>query len=914
MDRWQRLQELFEKASALDPAEVPGFLAREEPDPGLRAEVMALLRADSSREGLTSLVGRVASGAELEGLEAGMLVGPWRLLEERGAGGMGTVFRAERADGAYERIVAIKFLRGPPSRDAAERMRRERQILANLDHPNIARLIDGGTTPGGVPYLVMDYVEGRPITEHARALTLDERLRLLATVARALQFAHQHLVIHRDLKPANILVRADGTPVLLDFGIAKLLEAGTEEDQSRTLAWFTPGYASPEQRLGAPVSTATDIYSLGQVMAEVLSGEFRQPRADGSVALPGERGLKGLPGQRLRELDAIVAQACAIDPAQRYRSAEALAEDIDRYFRHMPVRAAPARPGYLLRRFLRRHRIGVAMVAAFLLAMAAFTWRLAIERDRALQAEALAQSNAATAEQVVDYLVSLFKAASPEQAGNEPIMPAELVDRGLERLREQLDDQPRQRARLLSALGRIDMELGRMEQAVETLEEAVALDRQLGDREHLARDLSQLGFAMNILERSTEALGMFTEAIGLFDAVDNPEEKVSTMTGLALAHYRLGNGPEAWAVARECLQLAEQVLEPESERMVHALQAYAEVASSIGHGEEAVEAAGRALEILRRRHPDRVHEIAIAAGFLGGIHARLENHEEAIRLFREAIGLHLGIRSPDSDWLIMPRHNLAVSLYYVGRELEASAIFRENLDQMRARGLTGTPAFLITLTNLARLYATVGDHERALVLYEEYAGLVAGADADMASRNDDSMRLGHGEALIDVGRLEEARSLIWQEIPDLGTDENAIDRSQRLLLIAKWMRRSGRLDEVEPYLDQAEDELVRRFGQGYVRLAQVARARADLRLDQGRPHEAIPLLGQAIADLAAAWGEQTILVVDARVKLLRALVDSGRLDEARELLAGGFDGLEQRVLPQGPMMQELMRLRARLRR
>src|SRR5690606_13246386 len=147
MDRWQQLQELFEKASALDPAEVPGFLAREEPDPGLRAEVMALLRADSSREGLTSLVGRVASGAELEGLEAGMLVGPWRLLEERGAGGMGTVFRAERADGAYERIVAIKFLRGPPSRDAAERMRRERQILANLDHPNIARLIDGGTTP-----------------------------------------------------------------------------------------------------------------------------------------------------------------------------------------------------------------------------------------------------------------------------------------------------------------------------------------------------------------------------------------------------------------------------------------------------------------------------------------------------------------------------------------------------------------------------------------------------------------------------------------------------------------------------------------------------------------------------------------------------------------------------------------------
>src|SRR5690606_31496097 len=171
-----------------------------------------------------------------------MQVGPWRLLDELGAGGMGTVFRAERADGAYERVVAIKFLRGLPTRDATDRMRRERQILANLEHPNIARLIDGGTTADGQPYLVMDHVEGVSITEHVRGLGIEERLRLVAMVARAVHFAHQHLVVHRDLKAANILVRRDGTPMLLDFGIAKLLEQDGGVETGLTQAWFTPGY------------------------------------------------------------------------------------------------------------------------------------------------------------------------------------------------------------------------------------------------------------------------------------------------------------------------------------------------------------------------------------------------------------------------------------------------------------------------------------------------------------------------------------------------------------------------------------------------------------------------------------------------------------------------------------------------
>lgn len=423
-ERWRRLQDLFEGALARAPDERDAWLAGQDADEALRREVLALLAADAAEDKVPGVLQYAAAAGTAAAPGADSLVGPWRLLRELGAGGMGTVFLAERADGAYQRTVAIKFLNGIASRDAGERMRRERQILADLDHPGIARLLDGGSTPEGQPYLVMEYVEGADLASAGRALGLEDRLRLLQKVAQAVHYAHQRLVVHRDLKPANILVREDGRPVLLDFGIARLADAGEADGQTQTRAWYTPGYASPEQRRGGPVGTASDIYALGQILAELLSGRFVPPAPDGTVALPSARGLRGLARRRMRELDALVQHACAPAVEQRYPSAAALADDIDRWFQHKPLRAAPARPWYRISTFLRRQRWTVAAALAAVLALVSFTLRLSQERDRALAAEARALEESATAEEVVQFLVSLFRAAAPDQAGNRPIQPA----------------------------------------------------------------------------------------------------------------------------------------------------------------------------------------------------------------------------------------------------------------------------------------------------------------------------------------------------------------------------------------------------------------------------------------------------------------------------------------------------------
>lgn len=915
VERWVRLQELFDRAVALQPSARAAFLEREESDSSIRADVLALLEADNGGDALGGLVERVAEKVQLDTLSSGMLVGPWRLLDELGAGGMGTVFRAERADGAYERLVAIKFLRGLPTRDAAERMRRERQILADLDHPNIAGLVDGGTTSEGQPYLVMDYVEGESITDYARNCSIDQRLRLIASLAKALHFAHQHLVVHRDLKPANIMVRKDGTPMLLDFGIAKLLEADAADDAGRTQAWFTPGYASPEQRRGEGVSTASDIYALGQVLAEVLTGVYRPPDPDGEVVLPSARGLTGLPRRRLRELDALVAQACAPRRAARYRSAEALADDIERYFEHRPLRAAPARPGYVLRSFLHRHRLAVAGVSLFVLAMAVFTWRLVLERDRALQAESLAQANATTAEQVVDYLVSLFEAASPEQAGNEPILPGELVDRGRARIREQLADQPRQRARLLGVLGRIDSELGRSEQALGSLHEALAIERVSGSPVHAAEQLIAIGMLENQNERPEQAEQAFTEALDrIGDAASEQPLRSKALGGLALAQLRMGRSDQARASAAEALQLAERVDGPASPLAVQALQVVAEVDSRTGQGEAAIEAARRALTIVRDWRPEQPLEIAIAAGFLANTFVHQEDYASAIPLFREMLDLRLRTLAPDSAWVTTARHNLAHSLYLHGQTLEALPLMQENIDLLRARGEDSTPSYLVAVNNIASLHESTGDFDRAIPLFRELYDKAVAASASSLEPRLDQYRQNYGRSLMLAGRLQEAEPLLWTEIPVAADPQaNAIERGRRLLHIGEWLRRSGRYDEVEAYLTQAEAVFGSVLEPGHPRFAAVMRVRAQMALDRGRAGDAVPVLRKVMSDLQATLGSDAAATMEARALLVRALLESGERAEAAQLLESGFSGVPGRFALQAPIRAELDRLRAQLR-
>jgi len=395
--RLRRVRALFDAAMEKPPPERPALVARAAgSDTALRDEVLALLAGEEEAKGFLSGPAAVPEslaaserGASVPSL-VGRQIGSYRLLDEIGHGGMGTVYRAARADDSFQKTVALKLVRGAPSDFVQQRFRRERQILAKLQHPNIATVLDGGTTTEGQPYLVMEYVEGEPIDRYcaARDLPVRRRLEMFREVCGAVHYAHQNLVVHRDLKPANILVTQDGTPKLLDFGIAKLLAAGLEPEMAPTatlLPMMTPEYASPEQVRGGAVTTGSDVYSLGVVLYELLTG--RRPyvvRTDsleeivravcGTEPLSPSTAVRSPTTTRPAvtasdlkgDLDTIVLKALRKEPARRYLSAQELSEDLRRHLVGLPVMARADSPAYRIGKFVTRHRVavGAAVLAA----------------------------------------------------------------------------------------------------------------------------------------------------------------------------------------------------------------------------------------------------------------------------------------------------------------------------------------------------------------------------------------------------------------------------------------------------------------------------------------------------------------------------------------------------------------------
>jgi eukaryotic-like serine/threonine-protein kinase len=387
---WQRPKEVFQAALTRAPERRGAFLDEAcGGDGGLRGEVERLLAAYDAAGGfLSSPVGLDAHGAEEAGAPgaAPERIGPYRILDTIAQGGMGTVYRAVRDDDAFRKTVALKLVRGGRHSDYFERrFRQERQILARLQHPNIATVLDGGTAEDGQPYLVMEHVEGQPITDFctARGMGTRERVAAFRTVCGAVQYAHQNLVVHRDIKPANVLVDGHGAPKLLDFGIAKLLASGVDPDQAPTatvLPMMTPEYASPEQVRGGAVTTASDVYSLGVLLYELLAGRRpyevqadsleaivqavcqTEPRAP-SVAVGGRTGSLPTASELRGDLDTIVLKALRKEPERRYRTAHDLSEDLRRHLEGLPVTARADTLGYRAGKFVRRHRAAVAAAA-----------------------------------------------------------------------------------------------------------------------------------------------------------------------------------------------------------------------------------------------------------------------------------------------------------------------------------------------------------------------------------------------------------------------------------------------------------------------------------------------------------------------------------------------------------------------
>ncbi|MEO5625449.1 MAG: serine/threonine-protein kinase, partial [Dokdonella sp.] len=406
-EQWTLARALFEAALERPPADRAAFLdaaAAADPrcDAHVRDEVRAMLAADEATgDHATELAGAAPdllaqldakSSADERGGFLGVRVGPWKLVRELGHGGMGAVYLGERVDGDFQQRAAIKLVRtGWDAGELQRRFRSERRILASLDHPNIARLIDGGETIDGKPYLAMEFVDGKPLCAYCdtKRLPLIERLRLFVSICAAVAHAHRSLIVHRDLKPSNILVNTDGEVKLLDFGIARLLEPGTHATSS-ALRMFTPEYAAPEQVRGDAVTTSVDVYALGLMLYELLTGRrpygqaastpaayerailtdeparpslLAQAHDAQSLALAQARVLDpNQLGASLRgDLDAIVLKALRKEPEQRYASVEAFADDVQRYLRHQPVSARRGNWRYRGGRFLQRHWLAAAL-------------------------------------------------------------------------------------------------------------------------------------------------------------------------------------------------------------------------------------------------------------------------------------------------------------------------------------------------------------------------------------------------------------------------------------------------------------------------------------------------------------------------------------------------------------------------
>ena len=530
---WQRVEELFELASAQPVEARRQFLAEScGQDVRLRDELEAMLAAGGDDRALAVerfIVDRQLDAAGADPL-LGNCLGPWRLLSALGHGGMGTVYRAERADGQYRQEVAVKLVRsGPRDPYAIERFRTERQVLARLIHPNIAGLVDGGFASDGTPYLVMELVDGIPITEWCAAerLPLEGRLRLFRVVCEAVQHAHRALVVHRDLKPSNIFVSRSGSVKLLDFGIAKLLDPDAWDVESTTtraeMRLITPDYGAPEQRQGGPTTTATDVYALGVVLYELLTGARPAafstngvaPLNDGTSApiMPPSEAVRRLaclratseraqePGtgseaspvtdrrklaRRIRgDLDRIVMTALRDEPERRYASAGQLAEEIERFLDGRAVLAQPDTLRYRARKFVGRNRLAVTAAAVLASCITAFGIVAALQARALAEQGRVARMEQAKAEQVVRVLVDLFETTNPAIRPDGDRMPIREFLAGAEsRALAQLSSTPVVKAKLQQVFGLIHSQRGQYTPARETLEAALAEQRRLLGPDH----------------------------------------------------------------------------------------------------------------------------------------------------------------------------------------------------------------------------------------------------------------------------------------------------------------------------------------------------------------------------------------------------------------------------------------------
>ena len=798
--RWQKIQALFHEAADLPSREQAAFLKEKcGDDAALLAEVASLLREDAAGNSLLERdVAHVAqdvladSAASAPPLEP---FGHYQIKRILGAGGMGIVYLAEREDLGSQ--VAIKILRDAwlsPAR--RERFAFEQRTLAQLNHPYIARLYDADTSPDGTPFFAMEYVEGEPLTAYClkRRSSIEARLKLFREVCEAVVYAHQHAVIHRDLKPSNILVKDDGTVRLLDFGIAKQLEVlGESVEQTMTgLRLMTPAYASPEQIRGEQVGIQTDVYSLGVVLYELLSGQLpfdlssRTPAQAEKILSEQEPERPSSVAQRTIEksdathefataskslwsdLDVLCLTAMHKDPRRRYASAEALLRDVDHYLKGEPLDARPDSARYRLRKFVARNRRGVAAAAAALLLVAGlitfFTVRLAIARNAAL-------AQAARTQRIQKFMTNLFQGGDEAAGPADSLRVVTLLDRGVQEAHS-LNAEPAVQAELYATLGGIYQKLGKLEQANRLLESALdAQQSHFGaDSAEVAQTLVAIGQLRSDQAKLEEA-EKFTQQ-GLAMARRNLPANNPALVKAMIAYGRVlgqrGSYDHAIQVLGEAVNIESKPGRSEAD-LVNSLSALAEANYSAGHYPVADSLYRRVLEMHRKMYGERHPSVAEDLGNIAAIQQDLGFYTEAEKFDRQALDITQGYYGKDHPKTAINLTMLGRALEFENKFDESDAVLKQALAiQERVYGPVH-PAVAETINELASNESMRNDMDGAIVqfrrvaeiyrsVYGDHHYLVAIALANVASQYMDKKDYASAEPIFRdvIRRLTEA--------------------------------------------------------------------------------------------------------------------------------------------------------------
>ena len=745
-ERWRRIEELFRTVVDRPAPERDTYLTRVcNGDEELRREVLSLLARDTAEDFIRDPIASAALSftAKPKDDPTGERIGPYRVTRLIGRGGMGVVYEAERDDEQFRQQVAIKIIkRGMDTDFVRDRFLRERQILASLDHPHIARLFDGGATPDGLPYFVMEFVAGDPITAYCRRhqLSVNEKLKLFRKVCSAVQHAHQKLVIHRDLKPSNILITEDGAPKLLDFGIAKLLTPDASEAHTRTdtaVRLMTPEYASPEQARGQAVATTTDVYSLGVVLYELLTErrphefetylpaeierafcetEIEEPsKVVGRMTGAGARLARSLAG----DLDNIVLMAMRNDPERRYQSVEQFSEDIRRHLAGMPVVARKDTFGYRAGKFVRRHKAGVAILALLTIlavVMIVQAARIARERDRANQ-------EAATAQAVTQSLVAMFEVADPGKARGNVITARELLDQGADKVIRELKHQPAVQAKLMDTIGGLYQSIGVYDRAQPLLEEALKLRRQALGSEHpdVATSLNHLGVVASLKGDFARSESLFRQALAMRRKLLGAEHKdvAESLDNLGSFLLFRGNFNEAEGLIREALALRRKLLGAEHTDVANSLENLGGLMSNTGQYKEAESLYRRVLS-MRRKQFGAEHPL-VASGLTNLAETLQEqgDFKGAEALIREALTMRRKLLGEEHP-MVTESLVMLVSVLRNLREYDkAEQLLRQEMALLRKLFGEEYPWLASTMQHLGTLYRDKGDYEKAGALYRQ---------------------------------------------------------------------------------------------------------------------------------------------------------------------------------------------------